>query len=87
MRTQLLALAALSCLAALTCLAAPSGARAADYDGRLHPIRPLIVTRVVFLDCQPRPTIVAPGRRGMGEPGTFYARWDWLVPEACLQPR
>jgi hypothetical protein len=73
-----------ACLTMLALLAAGS-AQAADLDyGRTHHARSLTVTPVAMVvDCTPIPTIVAPGRRGMGEPGTFYARWDYRLPPGC----
>ena len=68
--------------------AAASPVQAADMAGeraamRTH-VRPVTVTRVATVtDCQPRPTIVAPGRPGMGQPGTYLAIWDWRVPRVC----
>jgi hypothetical protein len=75
---------ALFLLAALPCLAG-SGAVAADLDGRVYSGRApaVTVTRMAAADCQPVPTMVAPGRRGMGEPGTFYAYWELRTPYYC----
>lgn len=77
--TVLAATAFIATLAAGSAFAADMGA-----DARYPGARTLTVQRTaVALDCTPIPTIVAPGRRGMGEPGTYYARWDYRVPRAC----
>jgi hypothetical protein len=73
---------ALVILAALPCLAA-SGAQAADYSYQARPVaRTLTVTRVAAI-CPPLPAVVARGRRGVGEPGSFYAYWEWAPPRTC----
>jgi hypothetical protein len=53
------------------------GARAADmaYAPR-HAVRTVTVQRVAAT-CPPLPVAVARGRRGMGEPGTFLAFWNF----------
>jgi hypothetical protein len=70
---------AFSGLAGLSMAALPfltfSGAQAADLT-YAAPARTLTVQRVAA-DCPLLPTVVARGRRGVGEPGTFYAYWDW----------
>lgn len=77
MRTAFLFLAALPCLAA-------SGARAADVTvaPQKTSARMLNVAEVAT-SCPPVPAIVARGRRGMGEPGSFYAYWDWRFFKTC----
>jgi hypothetical protein len=72
-----------TCLITLALLSAGSAQAADLHYGRGHHVDALTVTRVAVVDCTPIPTIVAPGRRGMGEPGTFYARWDYRVPRYC----
>ncbi|MDB5544884.1 MAG: hypothetical protein JWO64_2033 [Hyphomicrobiales bacterium] len=64
-------------LAALPCFAV-DGAQAADvaYAAPRPAVRTLTVQRVA-VNCPPLPAAVARGRRGVGEPGTFYAYWDW----------
>ncbi|MDB5643004.1 MAG: hypothetical protein JWN07_2321 [Hyphomicrobiales bacterium] len=79
MRASLPVLAG-ACLAALPVLA--GGALAADASARAPAARTLTVTRVAS-DCPPLPAVVARGRRGVGEPGSFYAYWDWVVPASC----
>jgi len=71
-------------LATLPCLAA-GVAGAADLEVvRARPaLRPVTVTRVAATTCPPLPAMVARGRRGMGEPGTFYAYWDWRFFRTC----
>ena len=63
-------------MAALPCLTL-NGAQAADmaYAPR-HDVRTLTVQRVA-VTCPPLPVAVARGRRGMGEPGTFRAFWNF----------
>lgn len=82
--TRIFALAAALPLMALgPAQAADMGAPASQTS-----VRQLTVTRTAMVvDCSVRPLIVAPGRRGMGEPGTFYARWDYGVPAGCVGPR
>ena len=77
MRTAFL-LAATVSLTALTGLAA----QAADLDYRGPATRTLTVTRVAEA-CPPLPTVVKRGRRGVGEPGSFYAYWDWRPTHVC----
>ncbi|MBX9739266.1 MAG: hypothetical protein K2X62_04305 [Beijerinckiaceae bacterium] len=73
-------------LAAIAGLLAVTAPQAADFEGRAAS-RPLTVTRVTtVVDCSLRPIIVAPGRRGMGEPGTYFARWEYGVPAGCERP-
>jgi hypothetical protein len=79
-------------LAAALPLVSLGTAQAADMDVRtVAPSgeRQLTITRTaaVAVDCSVRPVIVAPGRRGMGEPGTYYARWDFGVPAGCAPMR
>ncbi len=63
-------------MAALPFLAL-DGAQAADmaYTAPRHAVRTLTVQRVA-VTCPPLPVAVARGRRGVGEPGTFYAYWQ-----------
>lgn len=72
-----------TCLITLALLGAGSAQAADLHYERGHHVHALTVTHVTVVDCTPIPTIVAPGRRGMGEPGTFYARWDYRVPRYC----
>jgi hypothetical protein len=77
MRTAFLLAATLG-LTALPGLAA----HAADLDDRGPATRTLTVTRVVET-CPPLPAVVKRGRRGVGEPGSFYAYWDWRPTHVC----
>ena len=75
----------LSVLAGLCLSALPGfGALAADLSDapRARMARPLTVTRAAHA-CPPLPTVIAHGRRGIGEPGSFYAYWDWVGPPTC----
>lgn len=55
-----------------------TGAQAADvaYAAPRPAVRTLTVQRVA-VNCPLLPVVAARGRRGVGEPGTFYAYWDW----------
>lgn len=76
MRKPVLLLAALPCLAA-------GAAAAADLDYVApRQVRAVTVTHAA-LACPPVPAVAARGRRGMGEPGTFYAYWGWKIPYSC----
>lgn len=79
MRTSLLLLAA-----ALPCMTAgaAAGADLAVADrARAEYAVPLRAAAAAA--CPAIPMVVKRGRRGMGEPGSFYAWWDWRTPWAC----
>jgi opacity protein-like surface antigen len=79
MRTAYLCLATLPCL-----LAGAAQAADLDYAPGARVARPVMVTRVATATtCPPLPAIVARGRRGMGEPGSYYAKWDWRFFPTC----
>ena len=73
------------CLATLPCLLA-GAAQAADltYYRHAQAVRPVTVTRVAAATtCPPLPAIVARFRRVIGEPGSYYAKWDWRFFPTC----
>jgi hypothetical protein len=76
MRQTFLGLAGLA-MAALPFIPLDS-AQAADvaYVAPRPAVRALTVQRVA-LNCPPLPVVSARGRRGVGEPGTFYAYWNF----------
>ncbi len=79
MRKAFLVLAG-AALTALPCLMS-GGASAADLAERRAAVRHLTVTRVA--DVCPLPAVVQRGHRGMGEPGSFVAYWEWRPTYRC----
>lgn len=60
-----------------------ASAAAADLTRSRPAARPIVVSRIAA-PCPPLPALTARGRRGVGEPGTFYGYWDWAPPRTCI---